>query len=117
MSALKDSLQIKRGALRAYMTSLLKVAPLPLRSFQMLSTAASVEGALWSRVKELMSLSIAIVTKCEGCIIHHIEAAQRYGATREEVSETIAIAITMGGGPAAVYGATALSVFDEISAS
>lgn len=99
------------------MTSLFKAAQLPMRSFQALSTAASAEGALSSRVKELMSLSIAIATKCEGCIIHHIEAALKHGASRDEVCETITIAIAMAGGAAAVYGATALAVFDEMAKS
>jgi hypothetical protein len=33
------------------------------------------------------------------------------------VVETITVAIEMGGGPSTVYGATALAMFDEVSAT
>lgn len=35
------------------------------------------------------------------------------GATREEVAETVALAIYMGGGPAVVYGGDALRAYDQ----
>ena len=37
------------------------------------------------------------------------------GAGREEVIETVNMAIEMGGGPSTVYGAKALEAFDEFS--
>jgi AhpD family alkylhydroperoxidase len=117
MNAKASSLQAKREMLQTNMASLFKAAPQPLRAFHSLSVLASAEGVLPSRVKELMVLSIAIVTECEGCIIHHIAAAQKHGASREEVLKTIAVAISMGGGPATVYGAAALAAFDEMPAS
>jgi alkylhydroperoxidase/carboxymuconolactone decarboxylase family protein YurZ len=39
----------------------------------------------------------------------------QHGATREEVAETVALAIYMGGGPAAVYGGDALRAYDQFS--
>jgi AhpD family alkylhydroperoxidase len=86
-----------------------------MKAFQSLVIASSKEGALSAKHKELMALGIAISSRCEGCIIHHVEAASRHGATREELVETVCVAVEMGGGPASVYGATALAVFDEIA--
>ena len=103
--------QVRNNAARLF-----KAAPEPMKAFQTLVTASSKEGTLTVRHKELIALAIAVATRCEGCIVHHVEAARRHGATREEVAETIAVAVEMGGGPATVYGATALAAFDEFAA-
>lgn len=58
--------------------------------------------------KELMALSISIVTKCEPCIEWHVQQAFLSGATDPEIYETIDVAIEMGGGPAAAYARYAL---------
>jgi AhpD family alkylhydroperoxidase len=103
--------QVRANAARLY-----KAAPEPVKAFQSLVTAAvSKDGALSIRHKELIALAIAIATRCEGCIVHHVDAARRHGASREEVADTIAVAVEMGGGPATVYGATALAAFDEFA--
>ena len=43
------------------------------------------------------------------------KAAIRYGATCDEIIETIGIAVYMGGGPSFVYGAQVLEAFDQLS--
>lgn len=96
---------------------LFKAAPEQMRAFNSLMVAASKEGAVSARHKELTALAIAIAMRCEGCILHHVDAARRHGAQREEVIEIICVAVEMGGGPATVYGATALAAFDEASQS
>ncbi len=96
--------------------TLFKAAPESMRAFHGLMQAAGKAGAIDSKTKELMALAIAIAVHCEGCINFHIREAIRKGASREEVSETAAVAIEMGGGPAAVYGAQALDAFDQLSA-
>ena len=75
---------------------------------------ATKDGALDSRTKELMALAIAIAAPCEGCIVYHVRAAKKKGASREQVAETIAVAIEMGGGPATVYGGEALAAYDAL---
>ncbi|MES2193662.1 MAG: carboxymuconolactone decarboxylase family protein [Pseudomonadota bacterium] len=93
--------------------SLFKAAPEQMRAFNTLMVAASKDGVVSTRHKELTALAIAIAMRCEGCILHHVDAARRHGAQREEVVEIICVAVEMGGGPATVYGATALAAFDE----
>jgi AhpD family alkylhydroperoxidase len=93
--------------------SLFKAAPEQMRAFNTLMVAASKDGVVSARHKELTALAIAIAMRCEGCILHHVDAARRHGAQREEVVEIICVAVEMGGGPATVYGATALAAFDE----
>ncbi|MFB9268502.1 carboxymuconolactone decarboxylase family protein [Bradyrhizobium erythrophlei] len=105
----------KLQQVRGNAAQLFKAAPEPMKAFQSLVTATSKDGALSVRHKEPIALAIAIATRCEGCIVHHVDAARRHGATREEVAETIGVAVEMGGGPATVYGATALAAFDEFA--
>jgi AhpD family alkylhydroperoxidase len=69
------------------------------------------------KTKELMALSISIVTKCEPCMEWHLDQALQAGATDEEVYETIDVAIEMGGGPASAYARfvlRALEYYKEI---
>ena len=50
-------------------------------------------SALDRKTKELVAIGASLTAKCQGCIEGHIRKALKYGATREEISETIAIAI------------------------
>jgi AhpD family alkylhydroperoxidase len=89
----------------------------PCAAFRELVKATGTDGALSHRHKELIALGIAIATRCEGCIVFHTRALVRLGATREEILETIGVAIEMGGGPASVYGAAALDCYDRMVAA
>ena len=46
------------------------------------------------KTKELIAIAASLATHCKGCLEGHIKKALKYGATKEELSETIAI--TMG---------------------
>lgn len=82
------------------------------RSFLDLEEKAFTDGALTRKTKELMALSISIVTKCEPCMEWHVQQAILQGATDEEIYETIDVAIEMGGGPAGAYARFALNAMD-----
>jgi len=81
-------------------------------SFIKLEEKTFAEGALSKKNKELMALSISIVTKCEPCIEWHVQQACLAGATDEEIYETIDVSIEMGGGPAAAYARFVLNALD-----
>ncbi len=88
--------------------------------FLELEQKAFSEGALAKKAKELMALSISIVTKCEPCMEWHLDQAMQAGATDEEIYETIDVAVEMGGGPAAAYARfvlNALAYFKEKQSS
>jgi AhpD family alkylhydroperoxidase len=70
------------------------------------------DGALSRKHKELMALSISIVTKCEPCMEWHVAQALLAGAEDREIYEAIDVAIEMGGGPAAAYARFALKALD-----
>jgi AhpD family alkylhydroperoxidase len=56
------------------------------------------------KTKELVAISASLAAKCQGCLEGHIKKALKFGATREEISETIAIA--MGVNAAAIVDLT-----------
>ena len=89
--------------------------PGPMTGFARLRKKAVEDGALSAKVKEMMALAISIVVGCDGCVAYHTKMAHQHGATREEVLETIALAIYMGGGPAAVYGTDTARAYDQFS--
>ena len=86
------------------------------KPFLDLEEKAFGDGALSKKSKELMALSISIVTKCEPCMEWHLDQALQAGASDEEVYETIDVAIEMGGGQAGAYARfvlNALAYFKE----
>jgi AhpD family alkylhydroperoxidase len=60
-----------------------------------------------------MALAIGIAVHCDGCVAYHARAAFKAGATRQEIVETVALAVYMGGGPGIVFGGSALRAYDE----
>jgi len=48
------------------------------------------------KTKELVAIGSSLSAKCQGCLEGHIKKALKAGATREEISEAIAIAIGVG---------------------
>ena len=94
-----------------------KGIPGTMQGFVKCADSAKAEGALDPKMKELMATAISIALRCDGCIGFHVRGAVRNGATREEMMETIAVAIMMNGGPATVYGAYALEAYDQFAAN
>jgi AhpD family alkylhydroperoxidase len=107
----KASNQTLLAALNTYR----QAAPDVSKAFSALGQAATKPGAIDGKTKELIALGIAIAARCDGCIGFHTHAAIRHGASRDEVLETIGVAISMGGGPSYVYGAQALEAYDALS--
>lgn len=89
--------------------------PETMKAFSALAHAAGRDGALDKKTKELIALAIAIATRCDGCIGFHTEALVRLGATRQEVEETLGMAVYMGGGPSLMYAADAIAAYEEFA--
>lgn len=81
--------------------------------FVEMGRAATADGALDRKTKELMALTAAVVLMCDGCIASHARSAARAGATPQEAAEAIGVAILMAGGPGTVYGPRAFAAFKE----
>jgi AhpD family alkylhydroperoxidase len=87
--------------------------PDTMKGFSALAQAATRDGALDKKTKELIALAIGIATRCDGCIGFHAEALVRLGASRQEVEEALGMAVYMGGGPSLMYAADAISAFEQ----
>lgn len=113
---MKDYPAIVRNVSLNLKTLRANIAP-TMQGFSALAQAAITSGALDRKTKELIALAIGVATRCDGCIGFHAEALVKLGASRAEVEETLGMAIYMGGGPALMYAADAISSFDQFQAA
>lgn len=90
--------------------------PDTMQGFNALAKAATEDGALNRKTKELIALAIGVAQRCDGCIGFHVKALVRLGATRAEIEETLGMAVYMGGGPALMYAADAIMAFEQFQA-
>jgi AhpD family alkylhydroperoxidase len=90
-------------------------APDVMKSFSEMARSAHGGTALATKTKELIALALGVSTHCGPCIAYHAEGAAKAGATRDEVLETMAMAIYMGAGPSVMYAAQALEAYDQLA--
>jgi AhpD family alkylhydroperoxidase len=102
--------------LRDLSARLILEIPETMAGFGELHATAVAKGALDTKTKELIALSIGIAVHCNGCIAFHVHDALNAGANRQEILETIGVAILMGGSPSMVYGCEALAALDQFEA-
>lgn len=88
-----------------------------MKGFSAMAGAALEDRALSKKTKELIALAIGVAGHCKGCIGFHVKALIALGVTREELAETLGMAIYMGGGPSLMYAAEAMQAFEEFSTS
>lgn len=86
-----------------------------MKAFSGMAQAALKANALDTKTKELIALGIAVAIRCDGCVAFHAEAAMKQGATRDEVMETMGMAVYMGAGPSVMYAAQAVEAFDQFA--
>lgn len=90
-------------------------APDVMKSFGDLGRAAMTDGALDKKTKELMALALGVAARCDPCIGFHVQTLVKLGASRQELDETLGVAVYMGGGPSLMYAAHAIAAFEEFS--
>ena len=88
-----------------------------MKAFSMLAQAATKDGALDKKTKELMALALGVASHCDACIGFHVHTLVKLGASRAEVEETLGMAVYMGGGPSLMYAADALAAFEQYSSA
>ncbi len=88
-------------------------APEVMRGFSELAAAATRDGVLDKKTKELIALALGVAARCDGCLGFHTQTLVKLGATRQEIVETLGMAVYMGGGPSLMYAAEALTAFEQ----
>ena len=78
--------------------------------------SAEATDVIDNKTKELMSLAISVVVRCDHCILWHTDAALDAGATHEEIVDALKIAVVMGGGPAMTYAVEAYRTLEALEA-
>lgn len=92
-----------------------KEIPDVMAGFSALSKAATKDGALNKKTKELIAMALAVANHCPGCIGFHAQTLIKLNTSREELLETLSMAVYMGGGPSLMYAAEALEAFEEFN--
>ncbi|MBB36498.1 MAG: alkylhydroperoxidase [Hirschia sp.] len=87
--------------------------PETMKGFSALAAGATKDGALDRKTKELIALAIGVATHCDGCIGFHVKELVSLGVTEEEIAETLAMTVYMGGGPSLMYAADAWTAYEQ----
>ncbi len=72
------------------------------------------DGAIPKKYKELTRLSISVLTRCDECILYHLQGCLKSGAKRKEIVEAIKMGVIGGGSityPSARY---AIKLIEEL---
>ncbi len=117
MSGAPDGYGALTAAVSKQLGALRQDIPDVMKGFADLARAATRDGALDRKTKELIALTLGVAAHCDACIGFHVQALVRLGTTRAELEEALGMAIYMGGGPSAMYSANALTAFEEFSAA
>ena len=86
------------------------------REFGALDDSAYAEGEISRKHKELMGLGISVATRCDECVLYHLDGCRREGASRAEMVEAIKIGVVAGGSitfPNARFAFAALDEHEE----
>ncbi len=84
------------------------------RQFGELDDDVYADGAIPKKYKELTGLSISVLTRCEECILYHLQGCLDSGANKKEIMEAIKIGVIGGGSityPSARY---AIKLFGDL---
>ncbi len=90
-----------------------RISPDVVRGYRTLSDAGSKTNKLNPKMRELIAVAVAVTRQCDGCIVVHTDAALKNGATREEITEALGVAVAVNAGAALVHSGR---VLDALSA-
>ena len=94
-----------------------KLSPDTIKGYQALSAAGQNTNLLGPKIRELISLAVAVSVRCDGCITVHTEAAVRHGASRAEIAEALGVATAVNAGAALVYSTRVLDAYEQLTAA
>lgn len=88
--------------------------PKMVKAYMALGEASAENEVLDAKTRELISIAVAVTTRCDGCIAVHADAAIKAGASREEVAATLATAVSLNAGAAYIYSLRTLEAYDSL---
>lgn len=93
---------------------ILEADNLVLKRIFNLDTNAFKEGAVSSRIKEMIGLSVSLGSRCDDCIKYHTERCFEIGLTDEEFMEVTSIAVLINGTITIPHLRRAVEYWDEL---
>ena len=82
---------------RVRLNGVMQEADAFFREFGALDGRVYEDGAIGRRHKELMGLAISVATRCDECVLYHMDGCLGEGASRGEILEAIKIGVIAGG--------------------
>ncbi|MEI6034134.1 MAG: carboxymuconolactone decarboxylase family protein [Verrucomicrobiae bacterium] len=73
------------------------------RKFFSFLKAANSPQALDAPTKQAIALALSVLSKCEPCVIAHIEKSKKMGFTADEIDDAAWSAIAFGGSPVMMF--------------
>jgi len=92
---------------------LYELKPELLRAFMEFDGKVFADGALSTKIKELIAVACAHVTQCPYCIDGHTKRAKKAGATAEELAEAIFVAASLRAGGDLAHSCIAIEALEE----
>jgi AhpD family alkylhydroperoxidase len=89
---------------------------LEIKRFFALDDRCYQEGALPARTKELLGLVASLVLRCDDCISYHMVRAVEERLTDDEIMETLAVGLVVGGSIVIPHLRRAVATLDELRA-
>jgi AhpD family alkylhydroperoxidase len=78
-------------------------------------TLAYQEGALSTKVKEMLGLVSSMVLRCDDCVKYHLGKCHEQGVTTEEIFEIFGVANLVGGTIVIPHTRRAVEYWEELS--
>src|SRR5258708_20303659 len=85
-----------------------KLSPDTLKGYLTLSGANAKTTLLGEKTSQLISLAVAVTTRCDGCIVFNTDAALKAAASKEEISEALGLALATNPASAFLYSTPVL---------
>lgn len=84
------------------------------KKFGMLDDEVYSEGAIPKKYKELCGLSISVFSKCNECILYHIQGCIAAKANKQEIIEAVKIGVIGAGSVTYPNARYAFQVLEEL---
>lgn len=97
MSEPENDLQKFREQREEMNEKILDLNHLGIKRFFNLDSNTYKDGALPSQTKELLGLVASTVLRCNDCIDYHLEQCAKTGSSKDEIVESLNVALVVGG--------------------
>ena len=85
------------------------------KQFGQLDDAVYANGVIPKKYKELTGLAISILSRCEECILYHLQGCIKAGANKKEIIESIKMGVIGGGSITYPSARFAMKMIEELN--